>query len=1495
MGKLSEEYAIQDLVDVNGDGLPDVVAEDSGEWVVQLNMGGKLEPLRYVPSEIQPEISYGVANRIWEGGGGHLRKTVDHHMYADLVDLNGDGFLDRVNAQDNPWQVQLNQHTQRPNLLTVMENGLGGTNTIVYDRSTMYDNTGGDGVSDLPFVTWVVAGTRMNDGLCTPAAGTNVFDPAENECIDAGHDLVSTFFYQDGRFDPESREFRGFRRVIRSTVEGSQDQVDQTETYFGQGSATKGRVLSVTTYAGTGAVDVQEKSNVWMTDSDTGSDRVRLWLSQTATSRFDLDGPGGSLQYVETFNDPPDEYGNVTHRFTEGIYGIHRVDTHTEYADGSLVHDKPSHVWTMDGSTKLEEKWFQYEDDNQVVLPIGQAGKGNVREVKSWLDTDPSGPGSITQMITTRTATSPRSPTRSATRRPPNTTMVSSLPAHCHEPAATVKNDRDGLPLGQARLHDRRQRCSYLLRLRRCGENDLHHAADGCNGRLLDVLRLPVRYPAWRAVDGSPLGRAEPVAAARDDAVLRRPGAPAVYRYLPGRRRRGETVRTQQVDYDGGGRVVKRYDPYLASAPAPDNGSTQIDYHLNGSSYVDPLGRPYLVLSSDGTSQRTEYHGKQPIGYDEEDNKAVSIGDAFGRVVEKQVYDGQTLYAKTAFTYDGLGRLTETKQNDDSTPMIETTYDSLGRKTQTVDRDSGTWTYQYDAAGHLLFQDDPKAGQSTYYCYDAGGRVTRKATLGVDVFDTTSHNLLCESGVAGDIEYGYDDVAGGNKGVGRLTSVSDAEGSSELTYDGRGRVTAQRRTISVGGDSKSAVTRFVYDRMDRIQYVVYPDGEVVVSNYDASGQPLALTEIHGYEYVSDVRYDVLGRPTRITHGNGVVDTRQYSGADKRHRLDRLTTSLGTTSYMDLEYTSYTPRGLLQSVTDWVHPYDPETEEASYTYDFLGRLRQANSTYTDYDTSYDYDALGNIKQKGERYFFYEDAAHPHQVTRVQIGQPGGPEWTVDHDANGNRVQREESGQGYTYDGDDRLQQISLGPEPSPDTVSFLYDEGGQMSAKIAQVGGVASMVRYYNRYVETGTDGVTVKWYFLGGMRVASRHTNDVSWEEASAAGAGAGDGGPLVEVASRWIGRPVLVVLVGRKAEIGLAAAVLLVGTGLLVAPWRRRRRVLGVRVRHGHVIGLVVLFTLGTLPWPLVVRPAWADDGCGGPTPTPGPSYPYVLHYHLNHLGSTQIITGEEGNLVEEIHYSAYGEIRGQWNEAGTSIDPPEPEHRREFTGYETEGYSGLEYAGARFYDPQMGTFLTHDPMRQFANPYAYGPWDPVNGADSHGEFWFIPAVIAVVSAFVAAHPIITAAVVGGVLGGVNSAVTGQNVFQGIALGVGLGIVGGAAFATGNFAVGIAGGAAVGAAQSAATGQNVLYGALIGAGFGAIGAYSGEIPAVPGQGLGASQPTPASRSVPRRASARCAVVSPPSPTAVTSAKARPPARSSVLVSGPQGRLARREDHALYT
>jgi RHS repeat-associated protein len=98
--------------------------------------------------------------------------------------------------------------------------------------------------------------------------------------------------------------------------------------------------------------------------------------------------------------------------------------------------------------------------------------------------------------------------------------------------------------------------------------------------------------------------------------------------------------------------------------------------------------------------------------------------------------------------------------------------------------------------------------------------------------------------------------------------------------------------------------------------------------------------------------------------------------------------------------------------------------------------------------------------------------------------------------------------------------------------------------------------------------------------------------------------------------------------------------------------------------------------------------------------------------------VTKEDGNLVYQVRYWAYGEIRGRFNSGGNPI-AANPDYRYEFTGHETEFASELAYAGARFYDPEIAQFLTHDPAGEFASPYAYGPGNPVNGADPTGAAW--------------------------------------------------------------------------------------------------------------------------------------------------------------------------------
>ena len=116
------------------------------------------------------------------------------------------------------------------------------------------------------------------------------------------------------------------------------------------------------------------------------------------------------------------------------------------------------------------------------------------------------------------------------------------------------------------------------------------------------------------------------------------------------------------------------------------------------------------------------------------------------------------------------------------------------------------------------------------------------------------------------------------------------------------------------------------------------------------------------------------------------------------------------------------------------------------------------------------------------------------------------------------------------------------------------------------------------------------------------------------------------------------------------------------------------------------------------------------------------LWHYHLDHLGTTHSITDASGNLYRQTRTAAYGEVRGRYDGSG-NIVAVEVALRHEFTGYQSEEKSSLQYAGDRYYPPELGVFTSQDLERQFPSPYAYGPGDPVNTVDPDGtlSFWSI------------------------------------------------------------------------------------------------------------------------------------------------------------------------------
>ena len=80
---------------------------------------------------------------------------------------------------------------------------------------------------------------------------------------------------------------------------------------------------------------------------------------------------------------------------------------------------------------------------------------------------------------------------------------------------------------------------------------------------------------------------------------------------------------------------------------------------------------------------------------------------------------------------------------------------------------------------------------------------------------------------------------------------------------------------------------------------------------------------------------------------------------------------------------------------------------------------------------------------------------------------------------------------------------------------------------------------------------------------------------------------------------------------------------------------------------------------------------------------------------------------------------------------------------------------------------FLTHDPARQFASPYAYGPWDPVNGTDPTGSVFGLDDLVIA---------ILAGALVGAIASAIQAAMQGATPIDSVkaaAVGAGTGAAG--------------------------------------------------------------------------------------------------------------------------
>ena len=107
------------------------------------------------------------------------------------------------------------------------------------------------------------------------------------------------------------------------------------------------------------------------------------------------------------------------------------------------------------------------------------------------------------------------------------------------------------------------------------------------------------------------------------------------------------------------------------------------------------------------------------------------------------------------------------------------------------------------------------------------------------------------------------------------------------------------------------------------------------------------------------------------------------------------------------------------------------------------------------------------------------------------------------------------------------------------------------------------------------------------------------------------------------------------------------------------------------------------------------------------------LSYIHGDHLGSSSIETDGSGNQTASRSYYAYGSTRSSSGSLQTD---------RTFTGQKSDG-TGLLYYNARYYDPQLGTFLSPDTVVPDPgavidyNRFLYVRGNPLKYADPSGN----------------------------------------------------------------------------------------------------------------------------------------------------------------------------------
>lgn len=771
--------------------------------------------------------------------------------------------------------------------------------------------------------------------------------------------------------------------------------------------------------------------------------------------------------------------------------------------------------------------------------------------------------------------------------------------------------------------------------------------------------------------------------------------------------------------YDSDNRISKATDPlgnewqYLYNA----------DGFLSDVIYPDGTGREYrygiysigAIVIGHRIEEIFDRRGNRLLKNEWETNVN---SPEFLRATRQVLADGAT-YEIDYFHYDGttLGTLITHPDGsqrrvvfDDSGGLYPVS-DTLAYNTALEQ----THSFERNSLGQMTARVDP-LGRRTEYAYNSEWQVTGMTYL-AGTADEVSVSLSYTSegqprtvtdplGRVTTLEYANGCLTGITNPLGYRTDLGcNSKGQPDRVTD------ALLNTIQLHylgpdlvrvTDPMSRSVQFRHDPLGRVTAVEDAQGNLSRREYDAEGRVVKLIDPSGDE--TEIGYDTNGNVAAVLMPNGSGITYEY---DERDRVIGRTDNLGQS-----EYWTWDTMSRVESHTD------RKGQTTTFVYDALGRLE--TTTYHDSSTvvaTYDEgDRLLSLADSasGTLGWVYDDLDRV-----IEAISPQGS-IAYEYDAAGRRTAMTPASQArieYQYDAGDRLRRILQGSE----IYEFAYDALDRLT-HLTLANGVEAGYAYNEASQLSGIawhrpDSTLLHTLGYGYDNMGRRVTQAGSLAPQALPAASTGNAFDDNNRQTQYNGQSLTYDGNGN-----------LTGDGARTYVWNARDQL--VEIKEGSntiasfeydVLGRRYTRTEGG------ITTKYLYDGLDAVQETQGSSVLPVLtglnideryargaganrHYFLTDaLGSTRLLADGTGSIVQGYDYDPYGGT----HPANTTVQNP-----YRYTGREQDA-SGLYYYRARYYHPEMGRFISEDPIGLAGgdlNVYAYVRGNPVSFVDPWG-----------------------------------------------------------------------------------------------------------------------------------------------------------------------------------